>query len=224
MRPVERGVTDEKFKEYQDAKGLLLDRLGQYCSYCERHFPGGLAVEHIQPKDSNPDLELEWSNFLLSCINCNSTKKDKTIVLDDYFWVDQHNTLLAFEYKPGGIIVVNPNLNEEQQRRAKRTLELFGLEKRPSRTGQARDLRWSNRILAWDLAQEERQELQNFDTPLRRNSTVKLAVSRGYWSVWMTVFKDDSDMLERFIKAFPGTANCFEPTTFQPVPRVGGLI
>ena len=224
MRPVERGTSEETFKEYQDAKGLLLDRLGQYCSYCERHFPGGLAVEHIQPKDTNPDLELKWSNFLLSCINCNSTKKNKTIDLDSFFWADMHNTLLAFEYKDGGLIGVNPNLDEQKQRRAKRTLELFGLEKRPPRNADAGDLRWRNRGLAWDLAQEERQELIESDTPSHRAKIVKIAVLRGFWSVWMTVFKDDPDMLERFINAFPGTANCFDPTTFQPVPRVGGLL
>ncbi len=35
-----------------------------------------LAVEHIQPKDDEryPELEGSWDNYLLGCVNCNSTK------------------------------------------------------------------------------------------------------------------------------------------------------
>ncbi len=233
MRPVERGENTTVFSEYQEAKRLLIDRLGMYCSYCERRLSGGLAVEHILPK-GNPDyahLELQWGNFLLSCINCNSHKKTiaKT-VLDKYFWVHLDNTFMALQYLPGGRVAINSNLDEAQQQKAARTIAMFKLDLCPpedleTRDPKARDLRWMERKFVWELAQEEWQELQTDDSASRRNSIVKLAVSRGFWSVWMTVFKDDPDMLERFINAFAGTAkSCFDPVTFQPIPRVGGAI
>ena len=48
------------------------------------------------------------------------------------------------------------------------------------------------------------------------------AIGHGYWSVWMTVFKDDPDMLRRFIEAFPGTCqDCFD-SKCNPIPRLNG--
>ncbi len=232
MRPVERGENTKVFAEYQEAKRDLIDRLGAYCSYCERPMSGGLAVEHILPKGDAEyfSLELVWGNFLLSCINCNSHKKGiaKT-VLDEYFWVHLDNTFMVLEYLSGGRVAINPNLDDTQKKKAARTIAMFKLDLCPpedleTRDPKARDLRWLNRKNVWEVAQEERQELVQENTASRRNATAKIAVSRGFWSVWMTVFKDDPDMLERFIKAFPGTANCFDPITFQPTARVAGAI
>jgi hypothetical protein len=50
------------------------------------------------------------------------------------------------------------------------------------------------------------------------------AVDKGFFSVWMTVFKDDPDMLNRFIAAFPGTcADCFD-VQGKAISRPGGRI
>ncbi|MEM8995751.1 MAG: HNH endonuclease [Acidobacteriota bacterium] len=65
------------FEDYADAKADLVSRLGLFCSYCERAINTNLAVEHIQPKKGDfgrPDLAGRWENFLLACVNCNSTK------------------------------------------------------------------------------------------------------------------------------------------------------
>lgn len=72
------------FADYDDAKPFLLARLGPFCSYCERRIPTNLAVEHIQPKGvpKYAPLEKTWDNFLLACVNCNSTKGDDDVLLD----------------------------------------------------------------------------------------------------------------------------------------------
>ena len=50
------------------------------------------------------------------------------------------------------------------------------------------------------------------------------ATGHAYWSIWMTVFKDDPDMLNRFIAAFLGTcADCFD-VQGKAIPRPGGRI
>ncbi|MEP7375997.1 MAG: HNH endonuclease [Chitinophagaceae bacterium] len=88
MRPVARGPrpkdlsgNDVTFTSYGNARGALIERMGQYCSYCNQKLPASLAVEHVQPKDPVPALELEWTNFLLGCTNCNSAKALASLIL-----------------------------------------------------------------------------------------------------------------------------------------------
>jgi hypothetical protein len=57
-----------------------------------------------------------------------------------------------------------------------------------------------------------------------RKQIVSNAQGRGFFSVWMTVFKDDPDMLNRFINAFPGTCtDCFD-VEGKAILRPGGRI
>ncbi len=227
MRPIERGETTETFREYQQAKSLLTTRLGNYCSFCERYIAASLAIEHMLPQTPFPELKLVWNNFLLGCVNCNSRKgtKNKTRPLSDYFWVDRDNTSRAFLYSKGGFVAVNSELEVGLQMVAKDTLKLVGLDELTWKDPEAKDNRQEQRSETWDIAEMLKQELHDEDTKLQRNRIVLFAAKVGFWSVWMTVFKDDPDMLERFIDAFAGTAkSCFDPITFQPIPRVGGAI
>ncbi|EEW58748.1 conserved hypothetical protein [Ruegeria sp. TrichCH4B] len=50
----------------------------------------------------------------------------------------------------------------------------------------------------------------------------EIAPARGFFSIWMTVFANYPDMLNRFIDAFPSTdSGCFD-TSGQPVARHSG--
>ena len=231
MRPIERGSlpidesgTPKIFSRYQDAKEDLIERLGAYCSYCERRIDASLAVEHKQPKEKNKDLKLSWDNFLLGCANCNSTKGDKDVELDDYYWPDRDNTIRALEYLQGGILQVNSNLTNSEKELAINTLELTGLNKMPTPNSTGSDYRFKNRNEAWEQAEEVLQDLLNNDTPHMRETIVKLAKATGFFSVWMTVFREDRDMLLRFIDAFPGTCrSCFDRQG-GPIARPGGFL
>ena len=100
MRPIRRGGSPRHsdFNNYKDAKAYLVSRLGSYCSYCERRIATMLAVEHIQPKDlpAYGHLTGRWENFLLGCVNCNSTKKDKDVQLDTILLPDRDNTFAVY--------------------------------------------------------------------------------------------------------------------------------
>ena len=117
MRPIEksRHPRDEHgqiitFHVYQDAKKLLIDRIGSYCSYCERPLTNP-AVEHKMSRDPHPQYELKWNNYLLSCTNCNSIKAhQRHLLLKDCIWPDRDNTFLAFVYTVGGNLKVNPEV------------------------------------------------------------------------------------------------------------------
>jgi uncharacterized protein (TIGR02646 family) len=225
MRPIEKGKNSRTFKEYQEAKGDLIDRLGEYCSYCERKLPVSLSVEHVQPKSLHPDLRLKWDNFLLACVNCNSSKLAADIQLKDYLWPDRDNTFLAFVYSEGGRITVNDKLDDRQKTCAQKTLELAGLQKQPGANDLRKsDMRWIHRLQTWDKAVISLKRLKGNDSIALREQIVDTADSNGHWSIWMTVFKDDKDMLRRFIKKFRGTSEqCFDGEG-TPIPRKGGIV
>ena len=148
MRPVDKGAAPTTYARYQDASVDLRARLGDYCSYCERQIETHLAVEHVQPKVWRPMLRNSWTNFLLGCVHCNSSKGNKLVALRDYFWPDRDNTLRAFEYVNGGLVRPHSNLVAFDRVRAQDTIVLTGLDKFPGNTGRepsASDRRWLRR-------------------------------------------------------------------------------
>ncbi len=224
MRPIERGKSPNSYHEYQDARGDLINRLGEYCSYCEMHLDSALAVEHILPKNKCPEMEREWTNFLLACPNCNSTKGDKLIGRNECYWPDLDNTVRAFEYQIGGQISPHPGLTAVEKSKAQKTIELTGLNYNPGNAVTAADRRWINRKEAWDIAADSLDNLHSNDTPYMRRQIVETAKALGYWSIWMTVFYADKDILKRLIEAFPGTCDdCFD-ANFDLCQRPGGQL
>jgi len=220
MRPISRGAcpTDADnnevvFSDYSQARGELIQRIGERCSYCEMHLDASLAVEHVKPKKPPgvaqpiPERELSWDNFLLACTNCNSTKNNTDVILEEYIWPDRDNTFMALMYSEGGL--VSP-ASGPQEAQARNTIKLVGLNKTPE-TAEASDRRWLNRSEAWDIAQESLHDLINSDTPALRRQIIRTGRSGAYWSVWMTVFKNFPDMLREMINTLPGTTSaCFD--------------
>lgn len=218
MRPVVRGdvPTDEfgnpvTFDDYKDARDYLIDRMGDYCSYCEVALHSYVDVEHVQPKSLHPHLEREWSNFLLACGNCNSIKGHRTINLADYYWPDRHNTLRTFVYPPDLPPQVGTAV-EMSEERARATIQLTGLDRIPGHPKFSdRDRRWLKRFHAWGKAQEVLSLLTQNDTVQMRQLAVQVALGVGFFSVWWTVFQHDANMRTRLIQAFAGTAaDCFD--------------
>ncbi len=144
------------------------------------------------------------------------------MVITDYYWPDQDNTARAFIYEEGGTIVVNPGLSAEQQARAKRMIDLVGLDKNPGNDPAASDRRWTNRLEAWGMAKRARQHVQKFPVPEMRDQVVDTALAKGFRSIWMTVFQDDPIMRVSFINSFKGTsATSFGPGA-NPIHRPNG--
>lgn len=136
MRPIERGpwpVEDDggnkEFQPYSKAKADLLDRLGEYCSYCER--PGDVQIEHVVPRKHAPDLKEDWNNFLLGCSNCNGIKSAKNRGRQGYMWPDQDDTRAAFKYLPDSRVRVRKDLPDADRRKAENLIDLVGLDRVP---------------------------------------------------------------------------------------------
>ena len=228
MRPVERGTAPRTYSKYGDAIGDLEERLGTYCSYCERRLPASLAVEHVVPKDLHPELKTEWTNFLLGCANCNSVKGDQPVEVDNFLWCDRNNTFLAFAYSKGGFVHLADNLNEAQKNKAQALLDLVGLQRhkasgwsRPA----PRDKRWQDRELAWASAERCRDTFESSGQANEvRELVLEVAKYCGFFSVWMNVFKDSPDVKRELIKIFTGTAtSCFDADG-KPINRPNSII
>lgn len=228
MRPVERGTAPRTYSKYGDAIGDLEERLGTYCSYCERRLPASLAVEHVVPKDLHPELKTEWTNFLLACANCNSVKGDQPVEVDNFLWCDRDNTFLAFAYSNGGFVQLADNLNEVQKNKAQALLDLVGLQRhKASGWGRpaSRDKRWQDRELAWASAEACRDNFENIgQTNEARKLVLEVAKYCGFFSVWMNVFSDYPDVKRELIKIFTGTAtSCFDADG-KPINRPNSII
>lgn len=234
MRPVERGNVpidkngnDIKFNVYGDARDFLIERLGDYCSYCEMSLDSP-HIEHIQPKSKQSAQEKDWNNFLFACTYCNSNKGKKDIDsnnLKDYFWADSDNTFRAFIYEKDLPPQISPALDLQQKKIAQNTLELTGLDRDNFHKKCTRkDRRWQKRKEAWDDALSVKKDLTANSSEEIKNAIILLAKAKGFWSVWMTVFTDDADMRQRLIEAFKGTCKvCFDADT-QAIHRPNGQI
>lgn len=229
MRPVRRGASPQPrdFADYRDAFAELMSRLGPYCSYCERRIATQLAVEHIQPKGipQYAPLQGRWENFLLACVNCNSTKGDKNVVLADVLLPDRDNTFVAFTYAQDGTVRVDGTLPSIAASQAGATLAMVGLDKRIAQALDANGKlvaidRVAQRMQAWLLAQTSKDDLDAdpHSAGLRRQ-IVRTAVENGFFTIWMAVFASDADMRGRLIDAYVGTRGsaCFDPVTTVPV-------
>lgn len=239
MRPVRRGKSPQTvdFTDYADAQPHLISRIGRYCSYCERPILTSLAVEHIQPKKgphAHPHLEGCWTNYLLACVNCNSTKKDKNVELTDSIFPDRDNTFAAFSYSPNGEVTPTPGLLQGITTSAENTLALTGLDKKICVTLDENDKqvaidRVSQRMEAWAVAQEAKADIvADPNNVALMRATIRTAQGYGFFSIWMEVFSADTEMRNLLIDAFVGTraSGCFDVITTLPVspaPNPDGL-
>jgi uncharacterized protein (TIGR02646 family) len=224
MRPIDKGASPQVFINYQDAKPFLADRLGTYCSFCERRIPTNLAVEHILPKDEDlpyAHLRNEWTNFLLSCVNCNSAKGTQIIEFDRYLLPDRDNTFPFFEYEETG--QVSPRGNRRQKKMAKKTLDLVALNKYAHPDWDEDNMfsaieRFGQRVQIWVQAKEARTDFDNGEVNTRRIAAE--AASSGFFSIWMTAFEGIPLVRQALIQVFANTAaDCFDINTNSVSPR-----
>ena len=227
MRPIDKGAAPAVYADYRDALDDIEQRLGRYCSYCERPLGTGLAVEHKTPKGIHPDQALDWDNFLLSCVNCNSVKGEKDLGEGETLWPDEHNTVLAVDYASGGFVGVNPVLGGDLAKRARALVDLIGLDRHmaeefpePAR----RDRRWQQREEAWAtaescLAKYQRQSQAEAALEL----VVEAALGHGFFSVWLSVFDQFPPVKRALVERFAGTATACFDSLGRPVPRDAAL-
>lgn len=227
MRPVDKGTQNVNFEPYQSALEPLAIRLGRYCSYCEMQVCNSLEVEHVV-SISKGGAKHEWQNFLLSCKHCNgkSNKSDKVVTRVNYLWPDEDNTFLAFEYGETFHVRPHAGLPVSYLSHATSTVKLLGLDRFPGSINPPTfgDKRYIKRNETWGIAKESLLDWQQVPSQEMARQIVRTAIGHGFFSIWMTVFKEIPEIKLALINAFPGTAkNCFDQNG-NPVGRPGGKI
>lgn len=186
--------------EYKSFLPDLKANFGGYCCYCETRVRKP-DIEHVAPKSLNPSQACDWNNLLLACPICNRDyKKNKNPSRNDYVWPDIDDTFDMYEYQGDGSMLVNqssPKRNDAQN-----TINLMHLNAPIGKNDEIRTIRTEQ----WYIASELLEDYKNgAKTTKQIERIVKNVVANGYWSVWMTVFKDYPEVTQKIADAFPGT-------------------
>lgn len=246
MRPVERGNipqiagADKTVTDYKDWRQDLLDRIGNYCSYCNMVLNDSPQVEHVVPKKPQAGQPagalLAWDNMLLACGTCNRAKGNHPNSTATHYIPDTNNTHLIFDYvvrfinnpKKGTQAVCIPipksTLNGNQQTKAQNTIDLCKLNALTVNP-RATDLRWKYRFEAWHSANLIWKKQWDDWGNKRPNDFIPLlidaATSRGFFSIWFEAFNDIPEAKNALINGFVGTdSTSFQNVSpFDPQPR-----
>ena len=225
MRPVNKGNSPyTTITKYQQALPYLETAIGSYCSYCEMKLDNAPEVEHVAAKSTDPALITKWENLLIACKGCN-TRKGKIVTginKSDYLWPDEDNTALAFRY-PLGIPEVNTaalNTVDPTGEANQKAKNLFNLLKLAPQARVKTDRRVQKRNEVFQTATESLADWKTNQTPAMQRQIIRTALANGFFSVWMTVFEDEPDILQEMIKAFPGTETVFFDAEGHPEMRM----
>lgn len=230
MRPLDKGPipmdgngNTKTVKNYKHWRRDLVDRIGEYCAYCNNAIPESPQVEHVVPKNPKssqfaPD-PLDWDNLLLACGSCNSAKGDKPFLSSTHYMPEIHNTHLIFEYETAKAIGGNKvglipkcNINKHVDKtKSENTLYLFKL-RRAEDKKEYTDRRWEKRMKAFEKAnyalgkwQSGKIEEQAFLKELN------YLLEGGFFSIWMHAFQGITIVENAILNYFPGTnMACFD--------------
>jgi hypothetical protein len=182
----------------------------------------------MAPKRHHPGRELEWDNFLLGCTNCNSVKGQKDVNDDELLWPDRDNTLLPIKYVKGGFVSVVDSISPLLQAKTLKLIELVGLHRHDAEgwpDPADRDKRWQHRDETWEAAELclRNYEASECSSPAK-SFVIVAAKGYGFFSIWMSVFRDHRDICLSLIREFSGTAiDCFDGAGW-PINRPGGVV
>lgn len=227
MRPVTKGASPyTSISDYHEARPYLKERIGLYCSYCGFEISHMPEVEHVAAKSKGGD-ETDWSNLLLGCKYCN-TRKGTSVTpanVQNYLWPDQYNTAVAYSYdtvanipqvEEAALKAIDPTCGAYQK--AKNLFDTVELDHRPR--SKTEDQRFWKRLEVCECAKRSRQRWDSNKSAELKDTIVDLALASGFFLVWMTIFKDEPDILNALIRAFPGTNTTVYDPDGHPLPVI----
>lgn len=201
MRPVFKGTAPQTYTSYNQAKDDLRSTIGSYCSYCEMNISNQPDIEHVAPKSKNPELENEWSNFLLACKTCNTIKSNDNETREGYLFPDTDNTAYAYKYTQTKVSV-NRALSNDEQKLAQATLDLVKINRDKDTSGRADDRKIA-RVTEWNKALDS---LEDFIACSSDEMARQIGRSpSGFPSSWIEIFKDYPKVKEQILSQVVGT-------------------
>lgn len=227
MRPVDKGAAPRTYRKWSAARPDLIERLGRNCSFCEMPLTHLVHVAHVIPR-ANGGHHTDWANLLLGCVHCNSTQGSRNQSRQQHAWPDEDNTFRAIAYsEDNGAVLLDArnNLTAGETQLALDTIELFGLNRHPGHPNfSPKDPRWHLRNTAWQRAQLALARWHRNPSQDMEDAIIDQATDSGFFSIWMEVFQNETQIRQRLIDRFPNTApSCFDPQT-QPLKHPTGKV
>ncbi len=221
MRPVVKGTAPAVYGKWGDARNDLADRIGWYCSYCEMGVTQMIEVEHIVPRDHG-GAPLSWDNFLLSCKYCNTIKSNRNKSRNGYIWPDRDNSDFAFVYSERDVITPASGISATEPMA---TIDLMGLDRRPGGKNEPTDAdsRWIHRLQTWLVAKQSFDNWKSCPTEAMADQIAKTAKGYGFYSIWLTVFRNEPQVVNAIQDQFPNTYRDVDSHGVRRV-RTGGVL
>jgi hypothetical protein len=244
MRPIQKpacpmvGGVDKSVTDYHYWKSDLENAIGMFCSYCGMRLTNSPQVEHVVPQNpmtGNPlGNPLAWDNVVFSCAPCNGSngKSNKNYNEVQHYIPEKHNTLLPFKYSLhstlGHITIeIADGLLPSQQIKANDTIGVFNLQNIDIRENKF-DFRSSERWQAKKSADAAYGNFMmakissTFNAEIASSNVATLAVSSGFFQLWVAVFINEPEVLKKLIHPdfHPGThQQSFDAATGKPCNR-----
>lgn len=221
-----------EYKAWTDAKPELVGETGEFCAYCGKQVNRvDLQVDHVygkRTKDTNGNLKYDhlkyrWDNFLLSCINCNTTKGKKDVAVLQPFLPHINNLLHFIEVINGGTVQIKQTVTGVELLRTLAFIDLVGLDRKPGDPDFSdKDDRWDCRLKVYDIATRQRVKYCAVPQTTDIENIVDLASSNGQFAIWYCTFIGIDPVIDALINGitiygaykhpFPGTHSAsFDP-------------
>jgi hypothetical protein len=132
--------------------------------------------------------------------------------VEEFLWPDRYNTALAYTYDYG-VPKVHETLLETVDpsgdilNKAQNLFELVKLDNQPKLGEKDRRARQRNKVFT--QARDSLADYLESKNEAMLRQIIRTAVSAGFFSVWMNVFRDEPEVLKALIDAFPGTVKTF---------------
>lgn len=116
---------------YEEVRSIAGAQTDEHCSYCDG-FPIGATgrseLDHFVPKEREPGLAYDWNNLYLACTACNGEKLSKwdPLLLRPDAVDYSFSRYFCFDTLHGSLLP-QPGASEHDQARARRTIEILGL-------------------------------------------------------------------------------------------------
>lgn len=144
-----------------------------FCNYCEKSIGESNRghIEHLVPRNSQPNLSFEWANLFLSCNSkdhCGQFKdspRATTYEPDTLIRPDQEDPEALFRFFSTGRVEPRPGLDPTSHLRARKTIEVFNLNDKKLVTARSDVAKQAEALLfeyidsLVELSEEERTEL-----------------------------------------------------------------
>lgn len=227
MRPINQGVKPDKdVTQHRDYFDDIKNRIGYYCSYCERRMPDEeLQVEHVRSKSTCNEYRLCWHNLLLACFTCNS-HKDKCnaairnvndLNIDEYAFPHIYDTYHLIDYPaPTYMPVCSLTAGAEYKLKVEKLFKLLHMDNNAGLTEEELleengipSLRISAGISAAELKKDLGDNPSDESIAYALNKIAREISRFGFWSVWMKEFESVQVIRDFLLDIIPGTEKCY---------------